>query len=80
MEGKINGSDFYQLEKDHFHVLEHNTLVPNDLDTGDILLFSRRCSDMNLIGAVLCYVAQVKEYVVRIIGSSTLLGTTFVLL
>ena len=60
MEGKINATDFYQLQSDHFHVLERNTLVPNDLDTGDILLFSRRCSDMNLFGACLCYGAKVR--------------------
>ena len=55
MDGKIDASEFYRLQKDHFHV------VPNDLDTGDILLFSRRCSDMSLFGAMLCYGAKVSK-------------------
>lgn len=61
MDGKIDASEFYLLQKDHFHVLTHDTLVPNDLDTGDILLFSRRCSDMSLFGAMLCYGAKVGD-------------------
>lgn len=59
MEGKVNAADFYQLQSDHFHLLEKDTLVPNDLDTGDILLFSRQCSEMSLVGAFLCYAAKV---------------------
>ena len=61
MDGKIDASEFYLLQKDHFHVLTHDALVPNDLDTGDILLFSRRCSDMSLFGAMLCYGAKVGD-------------------
>ena len=61
MDGKIDASEFYRLQKDHFHVLNHDTLVPNDLDTGDILLFSRRCSDLSLFGAMLCYGAKVSK-------------------
>lgn len=60
MEGKIDASEFIHLEDDCFHVVDSHTLSPNDLDTGDIILFSRRCADMNLFGAILCYAAKVK--------------------
>ena len=59
MEGKVDASEFYILQHDHFHVAQKNTLIPNDLDTGDVLLFSRRCSDMNMFAAMLCYGAKV---------------------
>ena len=60
MEGKIDASEFIRLEDNCFHVVDSHTLSPNDLDTGDIILFSRRCSEMNLFGAILCYAAKVK--------------------
>lgn len=61
MEGKIDANEFYLLQSDHFHVLNRETLIPNDLDTGDIILFSRRCADMGLFGAMLCYGAKVDD-------------------
>ena len=61
MEGKIDANEFYLLQSDHFHVLNKETLIPNDLDTGDIILFSRRCTDMSLCGAMLCYGAKVDD-------------------
>lgn len=32
--------------------------LPRDLDSGDVVLFNRRCSSMRLLGAVLCVVAK----------------------
>lgn len=59
----ISAFEFSKLESNHFHVLNEDTLVPNDLDTGDIILFSRPCDGMNIVGAVLCYAAKVKQNV-----------------
>lgn len=80
MEGKIDAKEFLGLENNFFHAVDSNTLAPNDLDTGDILLFSRRCADMNLFGALICYGAKVCFAVFVVICSSSLLGTIFVLL
>lgn len=80
MEGKIDAKEFVGLEKNFFHTIDNNTLAPNDLDTGDILLFSRRCADMNLFGALLCYGAKVKFGAFIVICSNSLLGIISVLL
>ena len=61
----ISAFEFRQLEGRQFHVLDKDTLVPNDLDTGDILLFSRACGEMNILGAVLCYASKVRNVVMR---------------
>ena len=79
MEGKIDAKEFVGLENNYFHAVDNNTLAPNDLDTGDILLFSRRCADMNLFGALICYGAKVQFGDLLVICSSSLLGTIFAL-
>ena len=71
----ISAFEFATLDSGHFHVLNEDTLVPNDLDTGDIILFSRPCEGMNIVGAVLCYAAKVQKSAGGSFASSSRPGT-----
>ena len=64
----ISAFEFAALESGHFHVL-------NELDTGDIILFSRPCEGMNIVGAVLCYAAKVRQSAGGSFASSSRPGT-----
>lgn len=44
-------------EKERIQQLEQEVI--NELDTGDIILFSRQCNAMGVLGGALCFIAKV---------------------